>query len=132
MFIGPFARGGDPFPGRDHRCVADRGDEIPVATRLDTQRAEAGVLAVEGHAFDETSKDLVALITYGDESRWCLSHAPFFSAPVHSAPVQRPYPILQLGRCNVGSSSIRFYSFRTDQRMHPIILTFSVPHGVTE
>ena len=51
--------------------------------------AKGAMEAVEGHALDEPGKDLLALITCGDESRWRFPHAPILTAIVHPAPVQR-------------------------------------------
>ena len=47
--VGPFARGGDPFAGRNRRGMAHRGDEVALAAGLDTEHAEAGLGVVEGH-----------------------------------------------------------------------------------
>jgi predicted DCC family thiol-disulfide oxidoreductase YuxK len=59
--VGPFAGGGDPFAGRDHRGVADRGDQIPVAAGLDAQDAEAVLRVVEGDPLDEPGEDLAIM-----------------------------------------------------------------------
>ena len=39
--VDPFARRGDPFAGGDGGGVADDGDQIAMAARLDAQNAEA-------------------------------------------------------------------------------------------
>jgi hypothetical protein len=55
----------DPSAARLHelarangRSVADDGDQIALAARLDTQHAEAAVLVVEGDALDEAGEVL--------------------------------------------------------------------------
>ena len=54
--VGPFARGGDPFPGRNRCGMAHRGDEVALAAGLDTEHAEAGLGVVEGHPLDEADQ----------------------------------------------------------------------------
>ena len=125
MIIGPFARRSHPFPGRDHRRMADGGDKIPMTARLDAKDAEAGLRAVECHPLDQPGQDFVALIRRRDESRWCFPHAPFFSALVHPAPVQRAFPV-----CSpVAATSVHLrgalHRSRANQRMRPMILISS-------
>ena len=57
--VDPFARGGDPFTGRDDGGVADDRDQIAVAARLDAQDTEAVLGIVEGDALDETGEDFL-------------------------------------------------------------------------
>src|SRR5207245_559836 len=58
--VDPFARRGDPFAGGDHRGVADDGDQVAVAARLDAENAEAALGVVERDAFDKTRQNLPA------------------------------------------------------------------------
>ncbi len=56
--VGPGAGGLDPLAGRDHRGVADDGDEVALPARLQAQHAEAVLLVVERHALDEPGEVL--------------------------------------------------------------------------
>ena len=56
--VHPFARRGDPLAGGDHRGVADDGDQLAVAARLDPENAEAVFGIVEGDAFDKARQNL--------------------------------------------------------------------------
>jgi hypothetical protein len=43
---------------RDHRCVAEDGDQVALAAGFDAQHAEAVLIVVEGNALDEAGEDL--------------------------------------------------------------------------
>ena len=58
--VGPFARGGDPFAGRNRRGMAHRGDAVAMAAGLDTEHAETGLGVVEGYPLDEAGQHLAA------------------------------------------------------------------------
>jgi hypothetical protein len=65
--VGPVAGGRHPLAGRNHRSVADRRDQVAMATRLKPQNAEAVVRVVEGDPLDEASQEFhlgVALIAH--------------------------------------------------------------------
>src|SRR5262245_15336426 len=51
--IDPFARCGNPLASGDRRQMPDHGDEIAVATSLDTENAKAIFFIVVRHALDE-------------------------------------------------------------------------------
>ena len=51
--VDPFARRGDPFAGGDGGGVADDGDQVAVAARLDAENAEAVLGVVERDALDK-------------------------------------------------------------------------------
>jgi len=91
--------------------MADGGDKIPMPARLDAKDAKANLGAVECHPLDQPGQDFVTLIRPRDKPRRCFPHAPFVSALVHPTPVPRPFPVLQVGRCNVGFYSGRFSKF---------------------
>ncbi len=55
--VDPFTRCGDPLAGRDHRSVPDHRDQIPMATRLDPQDAEAVFVIVISDALDEARQN---------------------------------------------------------------------------
>ena len=57
--VDPFARRGDPLAGGDRRGVADHGDEIAMAARLDPQNAEAVLGIVERHPLDQAGEHLL-------------------------------------------------------------------------
>jgi hypothetical protein len=44
--------------GRDHRGVAENGDQVALPTRFDPQDAEAVLRVVEGDALDQTGQNL--------------------------------------------------------------------------
>jgi hypothetical protein len=55
----------DPAPaslnelaGRDHRCVAEDGDQVALTAGFDAQHAEAVLFVVEGDALDEAGQNL--------------------------------------------------------------------------
>ena len=48
----------DELAGRDHRGVADDGDQVALTTGLHLQNAEPGLVVVEGDALDETGQNL--------------------------------------------------------------------------
>ena len=56
--VDPFARGGDPFPGRHHGGVADHGDQVAMPPRPGPQHTEAVLGIVEGDALDQPGQDL--------------------------------------------------------------------------
>ena len=51
--VDPFARGGDPFAGRNGCGVADHGHNVTMPARLGTQNAKAILCVVVGDALDE-------------------------------------------------------------------------------
>ena len=57
--VDPFARRGDPLAGGDHRGVADDGDQVAVAARLDAENAEAVLGVVERDALDEARQNFL-------------------------------------------------------------------------
>ena len=57
--VDPFARRGDPLAGGDHGGVADDGDQIAVAARLDAQNAEAVLGVVERDALDKAGQNFL-------------------------------------------------------------------------
>ena len=63
--IGPAAAGLHEFAGRNQRRVADDGDRLAAAARLDPQHAEAGLRAVEHDPFDEPGENLAVLARLG-------------------------------------------------------------------
>jgi hypothetical protein len=48
----------DELAGRDHRCMANEGDEIALAAGFDRQNAEAVLGVVERNPVDQPSQDL--------------------------------------------------------------------------
>ena len=80
--VGPFARGGVPFAGRNRRRMAHHSDETAVATGLDAQYAEAGLGVVEGDPLDEAGQHLEA--RGGGRTHW------------------RPMPDMGLGAIHAG------------------------------
>ncbi len=56
--VRPGTGGLDPLAGRDHRGVADDGDEVALPARLQAQHAEAVFLVVERHPLDEPGQVL--------------------------------------------------------------------------
>jgi hypothetical protein len=56
--VDPLARGSDPLAGADRGGMAENGDQVAVATRLDPEHAEAVVGVVEGDALDQAGEDL--------------------------------------------------------------------------
>ena len=56
--VDPFARRRDPLAGGDHRGVADDGDQVAVAARLDAENAEAVLGVVERDTLDEAGQNL--------------------------------------------------------------------------
>ena len=57
--VEPFARGGDPFTGRDRRGVAHHRHEVANPAGLDAQHAEAILGIVEGHTLDDAGQDFL-------------------------------------------------------------------------
>ena len=55
----------DELAGRDHRGVADDGDQVALAARLDPQHAEAVLGVVEGDPLDQPGQGL---------GRWARGH----------------------------------------------------------
>jgi hypothetical protein len=55
--------------GRDHRGMADQGDEIALASRFDTQNAEAVLGVVERDPVDQPSQDFGRCAC-----PWCCRH----------------------------------------------------------
>jgi len=56
--VDPFARRRDPFSRGDHRGVADNGDQVAVAARLDAENAEAVLGVVERDTLDDAGQNL--------------------------------------------------------------------------
>ena len=56
--VDPGPRCADELAGRDQRRVADHGDGVALAARLDPQDAEAGLGAVEGDPLDQPGQGL--------------------------------------------------------------------------
>ena len=54
--VDPFARGGDPFTGRDRCGVSDQRHQITMATRLGAQDAEAIFGVMIGDLLDEAGQ----------------------------------------------------------------------------
>ncbi len=53
---------GQPFARRDRCRMANRRDHVPVAAGLDPQDAKAVLLIVEGHPFNEASKNFGGIV----------------------------------------------------------------------
>src|SRR5712671_1781544 len=49
---------GGPLANRDHRRVAEDGDQVALPAGFDTQDAEAVLVVVEGDALDQTGQSL--------------------------------------------------------------------------
>ena len=56
--VDPFARRGDPLAGGDRGGVADDGDQVAVAARLDAENAEAVLGVVESDTLDDAGQNL--------------------------------------------------------------------------
>jgi hypothetical protein len=54
--VDPFARGGDPFTGRNGCGMADHGHDVTMPARLGPQNAEAILGVMKGDALDEASQ----------------------------------------------------------------------------
>ena len=57
--VDPFARRGDPLPGRNRCGLADDGHQITMSARLRLESAEAVLGIVEGDPLDEARKDFL-------------------------------------------------------------------------
>ena len=69
--VGPFARRRHPLAGRNHRRVADRGDQVAMAPGLEPQDAEAVLRVVERDPLDEARqglRPLVRLLSHRDHT----------------------------------------------------------------
>ena len=58
--VNPFPRRSDPFSSGNYRFVADHRHEIPVATRLGSQHAEAVLRIMESHALDKARQHFLS------------------------------------------------------------------------
>ena len=58
--VDPFARRRDPLAGGDRGGVADDGDQVAMAARLDPQNAEAVLGVVEGDPLDEAGQHFLS------------------------------------------------------------------------
>ncbi len=109
--------------------MTDRSDEIPVASRLEAQHAKAGLLVVEGHAFDEPGQDLMALFACGDKCRWRFPHAPILTALVHLAPAQRLTIACDTSLTILGHIRTACHISRPYHRTRPMMFTSPAAHS---
>src|SRR5271169_2511103 len=56
--VDPAAAGLHELAGRDHRRVAEHGDQVALAAGFDAQHAEPALFVVEGDTLDEAGQDL--------------------------------------------------------------------------
>ena len=56
MIVDPFARGGHPLAGGDHRCVADDGDQFTMAAGLESDDTKSVLGVVVGDTLDEAGQ----------------------------------------------------------------------------
>jgi hypothetical protein len=86
--VGPFARRGDPFAGRNDGGVPDDGPQIAVAARFRPKNAEAVLGIVEGASLDQAGEALLSR-RFGRWPHALAKIAGFFSAR-HSEDAARP------------------------------------------
>ena len=75
--VDPFARGGDPLAGGDRGRVADDGDEIAMAARLDAQHAKAVLGIMERDPLDGAGEHLAVGLGGGRRHGHGINYCPF-------------------------------------------------------
>ena len=94
----------DELAGRNHRCVAENGDQVALTPRLYPQHAEPVLLVVEGDALHQASEDLGRCACAG----WLPHGGDLILAPhaTHASRDIDPYALARVS-CRQASGNTR-------------------------